>query len=48
LREPTAGRVRRLMRELGLVGKARVRRRTRTTKSEHPYPRYPNLVRDLR
>jgi transposase InsO family protein len=35
------------MRELGLVGKAPKRRRTRTTNSEHPYPRYPNLVREL-
>lgn len=49
--EPAAGtngkRVRRLMRELGLVGKAPRRRRCRTTNSEHPYPRFPNLVRDL-
>jgi putative transposase len=49
--EPVAGtnskRVRRLMRELGLMGKAPKRRRCRTTDSEHPYPRYPNLVRDL-
>lgn len=49
--EPAAGtnskRVRRLMHELGLAGKAPKRRRTRTTNSEHPYARYPNLVRDL-
>jgi transposase InsO family protein len=49
--EPSAGtnskRVRRLMRELGLAGNAPTRRRTRTTDSEHPYPRFPNLVRDL-
>jgi putative transposase len=49
--EPTAGtnskRVRRLMHELGLTGKAPKRRRTRTTNSEHPYTRFPNLVRDL-
>jgi transposase InsO family protein len=49
--EPVAGtnskRVRRLMRELGLAGKAPKRRRARTTNSEHPYPRFPNLVRDL-
>lgn len=36
-------RVRRLMRELELVGKAPPRR-CRTTNSDHPYPRYPNLV----
>jgi transposase InsO family protein len=49
--EPAEGtnskRVRRLMRELGLVGKAPARRRARTTDSEHPYPLYPNLVRHL-
>jgi transposase InsO family protein len=49
--EPVEGtnskRVRRLMRELGVMGKGPKRRRTRTTNSEHPYPRYPNLVRDL-
>jgi putative transposase len=39
-------RVRRLMGELGLVGKAPTRR-CRTTNSEHPYPRYPNLVAGL-
>lgn len=35
------------MHELGLTGKAPTRRRCRTTNSEHPYPRYPNLVRDV-
>ncbi|MGB9879536.1 MAG: IS3 family transposase, partial [Anaerolineae bacterium] len=39
-------RVRRLMREMGLQGKVRARRR-RTTDSQHPYPRYPNLVQNL-
>jgi putative transposase len=39
-------RVRRLMRELGLAGRA-PQRRCRTTNSDHPYPRYPNLVTDL-
>jgi transposase InsO family protein len=36
-------RVRRLMHELGIVGKA-PERRPRTTDSGHPFPRYPNLV----
>lgn len=36
-------RVRRLMRELGLAGKAPPRR-CHTTNSAHAYPRYPNLV----
>jgi putative transposase len=39
-------RVRRVMSELGLAGHAPTRRR-RTTNSDHPYPRYPNLVADL-
>lgn len=39
-------RVRRLMGELGLAGHA-PRRRCRTTNSDHPYPRYPNLVRGV-
>ena len=39
-------RVARLLRELGLQGKVCVRKR-RTTNSQHPFPRYPNLVRDL-
>jgi putative transposase len=40
-------RVRRLMHELGIVGKA-PEKKPRTTNSEHPYPRYPNLVEDLK
>jgi putative transposase len=48
--EPIAGtnskRVRRLMHAWGLVGKAPVRRRCRTTNRAPPYPRFPNLVRD--
>jgi len=39
-------RVRRLMAEMGLQGKAPVRRR-RTTDSRHDFPRYPNLVERL-
>src|SRR5262249_12870024 len=39
-------RVRRLMAEMGLNGKAPVRRR-RTTDSRHDFPRYPNLVERL-
>jgi transposase InsO family protein len=39
-------RVRRLMGELGLAGHA-PKRRCRTTTSDHPYPRYPNLVAGL-
>jgi transposase InsO family protein len=39
-------RVQRLRREMGLAQQVRVKRR-RTTNSEHPFPRYPNLVRDL-
>ena len=39
-------RVRRLMAEMGLKGKAPVRRR-RTTDSRHDFPRYPNLVEGL-
>lgn len=38
--------VRRLMHELGIVGKA-PERKPRTTDSGHAYPRYPNLVEDL-
>jgi len=41
-----AKRVRRVMRELGLAAEP-VRRRVRTTNSDHPFPRYPNLVADL-
>lgn len=39
-------RVRRLMRQEGLL-RAVKRRKYRTTDSQHPYPRYPNLVKDL-
>lgn len=39
-------RVRRVMRELGLVAEPPPRR-VRTTDSNHPVPRYPNLVADL-
>ena len=39
-------RVRRLMGQLGLAGHA-PQRRCRTTNSDHPYPRYPNLVAGL-
>jgi putative transposase len=39
-------RVRRVMRELGLAAEP-VKRRVRTTNSDHPFPRYPNLVADL-
>jgi hypothetical protein len=39
-------RVRRLMVEMGLKGKAPARRR-RTTDSRHDFPRYPNLVESL-
>lgn len=38
--------VRRLMHELGIVGKA-PQRKPRTTDSGHAYPRYSNLVEDL-
>src|SRR5918996_4909965 len=39
-------RVRRLMGELGLQGKV-YRKKRRTTNSDHPFPRYPNLVQGL-
>jgi putative transposase len=39
-------RVRRLMHELGIMGKA-PEKRPRTTESGHAYPRYPNLVEGL-
>ena len=39
--------VRRLMRHLGVQGKRPVRKR-RTTDSTHDFPRYPNLVQELR
>ena len=38
--------MRRLMHELGLVVKKKTKKR-RTTNSQHPWPRYPNLVQDL-
>jgi transposase InsO family protein len=41
-----AKRVRRVMRDLGLAAEP-VKRRVRTTNSDHPFPRYPNLVADL-
>jgi putative transposase len=41
-----AKRVRRVMRELGLVAQPPPRR-VRTTDSNHPFPRYPNLVADV-
>ena len=39
-------RVRRLMHELGIIGKA-PQRKPRTTDSDHSFPRYPNLVEGL-
>ena len=44
--EVNSKRVRRLMQALGVQG---VRKRTKrqTTDSDHPFPRYPNLVQDL-
>jgi transposase InsO family protein len=39
-------RISRLMRELGLLAKRRIRRK-RTTNSVHGYKRYPNLVNGL-
>ena len=39
-------RVRRLMRELGILGKV-PRKKQRTTNSDHAFPRYPNLVQAL-
>lgn len=39
-------RVRRIMAQKGLLRPVK-RRRKRTTDSDHPYPRYPNLVKDL-
>ena len=39
-------RVQRVMREMGLQRPVK-RRKCRTTDSEHPYPRYPNLVEGL-
>ena len=45
-RRVNSKRVRRLMAELELHGQ-RPQRRRRTTNSEHPFPRYPNLVLEL-
>jgi len=39
-------RVLRLMRESDLLCRAK-RKRTNTTNSKHPFPRYPNLIKDL-
>ncbi len=39
-------RVRRIMSETGLVGKT-YRKKRRATNSDHPFPRFPNLVCDL-
>jgi putative transposase len=39
-------RVRRVMGELGIQGKV-YRKKRRTTNSDHPFPRYPNLVQEL-
>lgn len=39
-------RVQRIMGELGLKGRV-YRRKRRTTNSDHPFPRYPNLVQEL-
>ncbi len=41
-----AKRVRRVMSEMGLEGKT-YRRRRRTTNSDHSFPRFPNLVKEL-
>jgi transposase InsO family protein len=38
--------VRRLMNEMGLAAKPRLRRK-RTTNSDHAFPRFPNLVKGL-
>ena len=39
-------RVQRLMREMGLQGRVK-RKKRRTTRSDHPFPRYPNRVQGL-
>lgn len=39
-------RVRRVMGELGIQGKV-YRKKRRTTNSDHPFPRYPNLIQEL-
>jgi putative transposase len=40
-------RIQRLVHEMGLQ-RPKKRRKRRTTQSDHPFPRYPNLVQDLR
>jgi len=40
-------RIARLMAKMGLQGKRPVLRKRKTTDSNHPYPRYPNLVNEL-
>lgn len=40
-------RVRRIMSDMGLVGKT-YRRKRRTTDSDHPFPRFANLAQDLK
>jgi len=40
-------RIQRIMRQKGLL-RPRKRAKCRTTNSQHPYPRYPNLVMDLK
>ena len=44
--EANRKRVQRLMRQMGLQRRVK-RQKRRTTDSQHPYPRYPNLVSDL-
>lgn len=39
-------RIQRLMREMGLL-RLKKRRKRRTTQSNHAFPRYPNLIKDL-
>lgn len=39
-------RVQRIMRQKGLIRPVK-KRKYRTTDSQHPYPRYPNLIKDL-
>ena len=45
-RKVSSRRVRRLMRQLKL-SRPPYQRKVRTTNSQHPYPRYPNLVEDM-
>lgn len=46
-RQVNRKRIARWMAKLGLQAKKPVSRKCRTTDSDHPYPRYPNLVKDL-